>query len=113
MLSQSAGMTWDWTNQRCAEQATMLCDERLRSVRLSARCHRRRLDINLEKGNTREELRKMAETAHEQDQRFERELNNVRTMLEASKNDMIKWFVGMMVSVLLVSASVMRMLGKW
>lgn len=36
-----------------------------------------------------------------------------RTQLEASKNDMIKWFVGMMTSVFLVVASALRMLGKW
>lgn len=72
-----------------------------------------RLDINLERGNTREELRKMMEQVHEQDQKFERELNALRTQLEASKNDMIKWFVGMMTSVFLVVASALRMLGKW
>ena len=72
-----------------------------------------RLDINLEKGNTREELRKMSEATHQQDQRFERELNSVRTLVEASKNDMIRWFVGMMGSVLLIAASMLRMLGKW
>ena len=37
-----------------------------------------RLDINLERGNTREELRKMMEQVHEQDQKFERELNALR-----------------------------------
>ena len=72
-----------------------------------------RLDFNLERGNTREEIRKISEIETEREQRFERELNVLRTQLEASKNDMIKWFVGMMSSVILVTASLLRMLGKW
>jgi len=50
-----------------------------------------KLDLNLERGRVREDLKKMEEAFRAQEQRTDREMNNQRSLIETHKNDLEKW----------------------
>lgn len=69
-----------------------------------------RLDINLEKGRIREEIREMENRRSESENRLDRELNNLRTHVEQTKNDIIKYSMGFLVSISAVGLGLIRLL---
>ena len=69
-----------------------------------------RLDLNLEKGRIREDLQKQSDTYTKADARIDKELNQIRTMIEASKSELLRYSIGTLVSFVAVSAAVVRML---
>ena len=69
-----------------------------------------RLDLNLEKGRIREDLQKQSDTYTKADARVDKELNQIRTMIEASKSELLRYSIGTLVSFVAVSAAVMRMI---
>ena len=68
-----------------------------------------RLDLNLEKGRVREELQKQSDQLTKADARLDKEINQVRTQIEASKNDLLRYSVGTIVSFAAVSLAGLRM----
>ena len=69
-----------------------------------------RLDLNLEKGRVREDLQKQSDTLTKADTRIDKEVNQVRTMIEASKNELMRYSIGTLVSFVAVSLAVVRVL---
>lgn len=69
-----------------------------------------RLDLNLEKGRIREDLQKQSDTLTKADARIDKEVNQVRTMIEASKNELMRYSIGTLVSFVAVSLAVVRVL---
>lgn len=69
-----------------------------------------RLDLNLEKGRIREDLQKQSDTLTKADTRIDKEVNQVRTMIEASKNELMRYSIGTLVSFVAVSLAVVRVL---
>ena len=69
-----------------------------------------RLDLNLEKGRIREDLQKQSNTLTKADARIDTEVHQVRTMIEASKNELLRYSIGTLVSFVAVSLAVVRML---
>ena len=69
-----------------------------------------RLDLNLEKGRIREDLQKQSDTLTKADARIDKEVNQVRTMIEASKNELLRYSIGALISLAAVSLSVVRVL---
>lgn len=53
-----------------------------------------KLDLNLERGRTRDELQKQNDRIMGIDSRLDREVNLIRTQIEASKNDLLRYSVG-------------------
>ena len=68
-----------------------------------------RLDLNLEKGRIREDLQKQSDRLMTADARIDKEVNQVRTQIEANKNDTMKWGIGAVVSVVGISLTALRM----
>ena len=68
-----------------------------------------RLDLNLEKGRIREDLQKQSDRLMMADARIDKEVNQVRTQIEANKNDTMKWGIGAVVSVVGISLTALRM----
>ena len=58
-----------------------------------------KLDLNLERGRMREELQKQAHDIQKLDTKIDREIRNVSTLIEASKNDLLRYSVGTLVSM--------------
>jgi len=69
-----------------------------------------RLDINLEKGRMREEISVMESRRNESEIRLDREVNNLRTHVEQTKNDIIKYSMGFLVSISAVGLGLIRLL---
>ena len=68
------------------------------------------MDLNLEKGRIREDLQKQSDTLTKADARIDKEVNQVRTMIEASKNELLRYSIGALISLAAVSLSVVRVL---
>ena len=58
-----------------------------------------KLDLNLERGRMRDELQKQREEVQKLDAKIDREIRNVSTQIEASKNDLLRYSVGTLVSM--------------
>lgn len=69
-----------------------------------------RLDLNLEKGRIREDFQKQSDLLMKADARIDREVNQVRTQIEASKNDLLRYSIGTIVSFVAVSLAALRQL---
>ena len=69
-----------------------------------------KLDLNLEKGRIRDELQAQDNKVTQTELRLDREINGMRTNIEATKNEIIKYSVGTLVSMATVSLAVMRLL---
>jgi len=69
-----------------------------------------RLDLNLEKGRIRDELAALREKSNDIEVRIDKEINGLRTSLEASKNDIIRYCVATILSVCVMGLGVVRLL---
>ena len=69
-----------------------------------------RLDLNLEKGRMREDFQKQSGLLQKADARIDREVNQVRTQIEASKNDLLRFSIGSLVSFVAVALAGVRMI---
>ncbi|CAN0919053.1 Protein FMP32, mitochondrial [Linum grandiflorum] len=69
-----------------------------------------RLDWNLEKGRIRDELAQCHTLINSVDNKFDRETNSIRALLEAGKYDVIKYCIGTFFSISAVGLAVVRIL---
>lgn len=69
-----------------------------------------RLDLNLEKGRIRDELATQNQETGNLTSRLDREINNLKTQLEAAKYDVIKYCIGTLVSVAAVGLGLLRIM---
>ncbi|MQL98694.1 hypothetical protein Taro_031410 [Colocasia esculenta] len=69
-----------------------------------------RLDLNLERGRTRDELAKQSAETSELTNKLDREIHELRAQLEAAKYDIIKYCIGTLVSISAVGLAVIRIL---
>jgi len=69
-----------------------------------------RLDLNLERGRIRDELQMHDTRAIDTAQRLDKEINDLKTSIEAGKSDIIKYCVGTIVGAVSVGLGVVRML---
>lgn len=69
-----------------------------------------RLDMNLEKGRIREELQNQNQETSTLSNKLDREINVLKTELEAAKFDVIKYCVGTLVSISAVGLGLLRIL---
>ncbi|GBG86216.1 hypothetical protein CBR_g41121 [Chara braunii] len=67
-----------------------------------------RLDLNLEKARLREELMNQREENVQLGNRLDRDINTLKTQLEAAKYDLIKYIIGTIVSVTAVGLGLLR-----
>ena len=66
-----------------------------------------RLEMNLEKGRIRDELVIQDSRRNEAETRLDREINTLRTHIEQTKNDIIKYSMGFLVSMTAVGLGLM------
>ena len=69
-----------------------------------------RLDLNLEKGRIRDELLGQNNKLLQTENRLDKEITNMRTTLEANKNDIIRFCVGAVASTTAIGLGVLRLL---
>ena len=69
-----------------------------------------RLDLNLEKGRMRDELQSSNAKAVATEIRLQTEVSNVRTILEANKNEIIRFSVGAVASTTAVGLGILRLM---
>ncbi|XP_077226028.1 protein FMP32, mitochondrial-like isoform X2 [Tasmannia lanceolata] len=69
-----------------------------------------RLDLNLERGRTQDELANLREETTSLTNKLDKEIHSCRAQLEAAKYDMIKYCIGTIVSVSAVGLAVLRIL---
>eukprot|EP00850_Spirogloea_muscicola_P018017 SM000160S02558 [mRNA] locus=s160:247189:249484:- [translate_table: standard] len=69
-----------------------------------------RLDLNLEKGRIREELATQSQETAELTNKLDREINTLRTRVEAAKYEVIQYCIGTIVSVTAVGLGLLRVL---
>ena len=69
-----------------------------------------RLDLNLEKGRLRDELQAMSHNVQTIETQLHKDLNNIRTGIEANKNELIKYSIGLLVSAGAVTLGILRFL---
>ncbi|KAJ7524594.1 hypothetical protein O6H91_17G013000 [Diphasiastrum complanatum] len=69
-----------------------------------------RLDLNLERGHITDKLAKQSAETSNLTNKLDREINTLKTQLEASKYDVIKYCIGTIVSVTAVGLGLVRIL---
>ena len=69
-----------------------------------------RLDLNLEKGRIRDELLSQNQKAAQTENRLDKEMTNMRTTLEANKNDIVRFAVGAIASTTAIGLGILRLL---
>merc|ERR1712124_162093 len=69
-----------------------------------------KLDLNLERGRTRDELQKQNDKILGIDSRLDREAHLIRTQIEASKNDLLRYSVGTITALGALVLGVMRLM---
>ena len=69
-----------------------------------------RLEMNLEKGRIRDELVIQDSRRNEAETRLDREINTLRTHIEQTKNVIIKYSMGFLVSMTAVGLGLMRLM---
>ena len=69
-----------------------------------------RLDMSLEKGRIREETQSTQTQIAEIESKFDREINALKTNIEAAKNDVIKYSIGVIASSLAVGLAFLRLM---
>ncbi|XP_004509333.1 protein FMP32, mitochondrial-like [Cicer arietinum] len=69
-----------------------------------------RLDLNLERGRTREELSNQSAETNNLTNKLDREIHSLRAQLEAAKYEVIKYCIGTLVSISAVGLAVLRIL---
>lgn len=68
-----------------------------------------RLDLNLEKGRIRDELQTQNNRSLAVEVKLDKEVNAVKTLLEANKNDIVRYCVGTIVSVTALGLGLLRL----
>ena len=69
-----------------------------------------KLDVNLERGRIRDELQKQNDRIMGIDSRIDREVNLIRTHIEASKNDLLRYSVATLASLGAVTLAAVRLM---
>ena len=69
-----------------------------------------KLDLNLERGRLRDDLRRQDDKMGAVELRLDREISSMKTTIEAAKNDVIKYSIGAIMSTAAVGMSLMRLL---
>lgn len=69
-----------------------------------------RLDINLERGRTRDDLAKQSVETSELTNKLDREIHSLKTQVEAAKYEVIKYGIGTIVSLTAVGLGLLRIL---
>jgi hypothetical protein len=69
-----------------------------------------KLDLNLERGRLRDDLRRQDDKTGAMELRLDREISSMKTTIEAAKNDVIKYSIGALMSMAAVGMSLMRLL---
>ena len=69
-----------------------------------------KLDMNLERGRIRDELQAQDNKAAAMEIRLDREIQAMRTSIEAAKSDVIKYSIGAVMSMAAVGMSLMRLM---
>merc|ERR1719453_1678540 len=69
-----------------------------------------KLDVNLERGRIRDELQKQNDRIMSIDSRMDREVNLIRTQIEASKNDLLRYSVATLASLGAVTLAAVRLM---
>lgn len=67
-----------------------------------------RLDLNLERGRTRDELANQSTETTNLNNKIDREIQGIRAQLEGAKYDIIKYCIGTLVSVSAVGLAILR-----
>jgi hypothetical protein len=69
-----------------------------------------KLDLNLERGRTRDELQKQNDKILGIDSRLDREAHLIRTQIEASKNDLLRYSVGTITALGALALGALRLM---
>merc|ERR1711904_181540 len=69
-----------------------------------------RLDMNLEKGRLRDELQATTHSVQTIETQLHKDINNIRTNIEANKNEIIKYSIGTLVALSSVGLALLRVL---
>lgn len=69
-----------------------------------------KLDMNLERGRIRDDLQAQDNKTAAMEIRLDREIQAMRTTIEAAKNDVIKYSIGAVMSMAAVGMSLIRLL---
>lgn len=68
-----------------------------------------RLDLNLEKGRMRDELQMLRDKTNELDIKVDKEVNSLKAAMEQSKNDTVKYVLGLMLALLTAGLGAARL----
>jgi hypothetical protein len=68
-----------------------------------------RLDLNLEKGRMRDELQALRDKANELEIKVDKEVNSLKAAMEQSKNDTVKYVLGLMLALLTAGLGAARL----
>jgi chromosome segregation ATPase len=69
-----------------------------------------RLDLNLEKGRMRDELQALRDRANELEIKVDKEVNSLKAAMEQSKNDIVKYVLGLMLALLTAGLGAARLI---
>mmetsp|Transcript_14044 Transcript_14044/g.42391 ORF Transcript_14044/g.42391 Transcript_14044/m.42391 type:complete len:283 (+) Transcript_14044:227-1075(+) len=69
-----------------------------------------RLDLNLEKGRMRDELQALRDKSNELEIKIDKEINALKAAVELTKNETIKYSLGLMFGLLTIGLGVIRLL---
>lgn len=69
-----------------------------------------RLDLNLEKGRMRDELQALRDKSNDLEIQIDKEINALKAAVELTKNETIKYSLGLMFGLLTIGLGVVRLL---
>ncbi|PRW60283.1 Mitochondrial calcium uniporter regulator 1 [Chlorella sorokiniana] len=69
-----------------------------------------RLDLNLEKGRMRDELQSLRDKTNELEIKMDKEVNSLKAAMEQSKNDTVKYVLGLMLALMTAGLGAARLL---
>ena len=72
-----------------------------------------RLDLNLEKGRIRDELQALRDKTNELEIKMDKETNYLKAVVEQTKNEVIKYCLGMMFAFTTAGLGAARLFAKW
>lgn len=67
------------------------------------------MDLNLEKGRMRDELQAYRDKSNELEIKVDKEVNSLRAAVEQSKNDTVKYVLGLMLALLTAGLGAARL----
>jgi hypothetical protein len=97
----------------CSQPHSLLCSDKLRAelkYEIDKIQASQRLDLNLEKGRIRDELLSQNQKAAQTENRLDKEMTNMKTTLEANKNDIVRFAVGAIASTTAIGLGILRLL---